>query len=63
LSFADGDAKALAENDDVKQFHPGIVRRKRKVFPRRDALQAPPALAGMSPAPDSAAMDTKPELC
>ena len=44
----DGDAKSLAENEDVKEFYLGIAEGRRKIVPRRQALPAPQALAGLS---------------
>ena len=40
----DGDAKSLAENEDVKEFYLGISEGKPQIVPRRQAL--PPAQAG-----------------
>ena len=42
----DGEAKALRENEDVKEFYLGVGEGKRKIVPRRQALQAAQALAG-----------------
>ena len=44
----DGEAKALRENEDVKEFYLGVADGRRKSFPRRQALPAPQALAGVS---------------
>ena len=44
----DGEAKALRENEDVKEFYLGIAEGKRKIVPRREALQAAQALAGVT---------------
>ena len=46
----DGEAKALRENEDVKEFYLGVAEGKRKIVPRREALQAAEALAGLRPA-------------
>ena len=43
----DGEAKALRENEDVKEFYLGIAEGKRKSFRDVQALQAPQALAGL----------------
>ena len=43
----DGDAKALRENEDVKEFYLGIAEGKRKSFRDVQALQAAQALAGV----------------
>ena len=48
----DGDAKSLAENEDVKEFYLGISEGRRKIVPRRQALPAAQALAGVSDMPD-----------
>ena len=44
----DGEAKALRENEDVKEFYLGIAEGKRKSFRDVQALQAAQALAGVS---------------
>ena len=44
----DGEAKALRENEDVKEFYLGVAEGKRKIVPRRQALQAAQALAGVA---------------
>ena len=44
----DGEAKALRENEDVKEFYLGIAEGKRKSFRDVQALQAPQALAGVN---------------
>ena len=44
----DGEAKALRENEDVKEFYLGIAEGKRKSFRDVQALQAPQALAGVT---------------
>ena len=44
----DGDAKSLAENEDVKEFYLGISEGRRKIVPRRQALPPAQALAGVS---------------
>ena len=43
----DGDAKALAENEDVKEFYLGISERPAQDLPRRQALPAPQTVAGV----------------
>ena len=45
----DGEAKALQENQDVKEFYLGVAGDDRKSFQRRQALQAAQALAGVKP--------------
>ena len=47
----DGEAKSLAENEDVKEFYLGISGGRPQILPRRQALQAPQALAGVRPCP------------
>ncbi len=44
----DGEAKALRENEDVKEFYLGVAERQAQVVPRREALQAAQALAGVA---------------
>ena len=44
----DGDAKSLAENEDVKEFYLGISERPAQILPRRQALPPAQALAGVS---------------
>ena len=43
----DGDAKSLAENEDVKEFYLGISGGPPQIVPRRQALPAAQALAGV----------------
>ena len=43
----DGEAKALRENEDVKEFYLGVAERQAQELPRREALQAAQALAGV----------------
>ena len=45
----DGDAKSLAENEDVKEFYLGISEGTAQIVPRREALP-PQALANVIPA-------------
>ena len=44
----DGEAKSLRENEDVKEFYLGVAEGKRKIVPRRQALQAAEAVAGVA---------------
>ena len=41
----DGEAEALRQNEDVKEFYLGVRRGQAQVVPRREALQAAQALA------------------
>ena len=41
----DGDAAALRENEDVKEFYLGVGGEGRRSLPRRQALPPPQALA------------------
>ncbi len=50
----DGEAKALASNEDVKEFYLGVAGDKRKSFRDRQALQAAQALAGVGHDPEKA---------
>ena len=43
----DGEAKALRENEDVKEFYLGVAGGERKSFRDVQVLQAPQALAGL----------------
>ena len=45
----DGEAKALRENEDVKEFYLGMGGGDRKSFRDVQELQAPQALAGLNP--------------
>ena len=47
----DGDAKALRENEDVKEFYLGVAGGERKSFRDVKSLQAPQALAGVNDRP------------
>ena len=47
----DGEAKALRENEDVKEFYLGVGGGDRKSFRDVQELQAPQALAGLMPRP------------
>ena len=47
----DGDAKALGENEDVKEFYLGIAAGERKSFRDVQALPPPQTLAGVAHAP------------
>ena len=43
----DGEARALRENEDVKEFYLGLSTGRAQELPRREDLQAPQALAGL----------------
>ena len=59
----DGDAKSLAENEDVKEFYLGISEGRRKSLPRRQALPPAQALAGVrSDAPTTTTTPWKPAI-
>ena len=44
----DGDAKALATNEDVKEFYLGLSTARAQELPRRQALSPAQALAGVA---------------
>ena len=44
----DGEARALRENEDVKEFYLGLVQGRAQELQRRKVLQAPQALARLT---------------
>ena len=59
----DGEAKALRENEDVKEFYLGVAEGERKTFRDVQALQAAQALAGVDCHPGAMSLGIRSSAC